>query len=96
VRISVVDHERAIRRWRALLEPTPLGPIGCWRPGDEPSIRLIPGGKERLDTIVIRVRSLSQARAFLEEREMLDDSPEEGVRLKLPSVQGLDIRLIES
>jgi hypothetical protein len=46
--------------------------------------------------IVIRVRSLSQARTFLEDRGMVDESSKESVRLKLLSVQGLDIRLVES
>jgi hypothetical protein len=66
-----------------------------WRAGTGPAIRLIPGKADQIGEIVFKVKSLQQAKVFLEQHELLGAVTSKDVSLNLQDAQGLRIRVTE-
>ena len=93
--VGAKDLETARRSWQQLFSPiAPLSP-GLWQIGDGPAIRLIPHTQDGLMSLIWKVTSLKQARAFLSEQGMLGTSTEQQLSLALTKTFGLDIQLVE-
>jgi len=93
--VGAKDVEAAQRYWQQLFDPiAPTGP-GIWQIGDGPAIRLVPHTQDGLLTLIWKVASLEQARAFLKEQNILGISTEQQLSLAPTKMFGLDIRLVE-
>jgi len=79
--------------WQRLLGPQ--SPSGTWNPGNGPAIRVVPGSQDRVQKLVIQVRSLNQAAAFLKKRNLLGPISTSQVSINPSGIQGLGINLVE-
>lgn len=61
--IATPDLEAAANRWQRLLDPLRPTEPGAWRPAIGPAIKLVPGDDERVDYLLLTVRSTATARA---------------------------------
>src|SRR5262249_12617987 len=95
VRLAVPDVVEMRRRWSLLLDPTPLIAPGWWRIGDGPALRLSACYRPSIQLVVVEVRSLGQAHAFLGAHGLLGFALEDEITLALPQLPGLAIRLVE-
>jgi hypothetical protein len=92
--IGVVDVAAASEQWRRLLAHPEQESNGLFHFGDGPSVRLVPAGKAGIREIVIGVRSLSDARRFLEERRLLAIGDGSQVQIAPRAIGGLQVTLV--
>ena len=93
--VGVQEFEETQRRWQKLLAPAEPTAPGVWNLGKGLSIRFLRSARNAIQALVLEVASLEQAKAFLAERNMLGSVSEHRIAVALPTVQGLDIRLVE-
>lgn len=96
IEIEARDIAAAIARWDALLLPAISPERGTWICGDGPAIRVVPGDIDAIASLTFDVRSLRQARAFLEQHGIFGASCGRALRIAPDAVQGLDFRLREA
>lgn len=89
------DYEKAVERWQNLLKPISASSSGLWQVGGGPAIRIVSNQENRIQGLVLKVASLTRAKAFLEEQRMLGTITEEGITIHPLTAQGLKIRLVE-
>ncbi len=94
VRVGARYIAPARERWARVLNPLQPEAPGYWRLGNGPALRLILNGTDRVQTLVLKVRSLSQARAFLREQNLLRGEFDDEILVELPGDRDLDIRLV--
>lgn len=92
---SAADLNRTEARWRKLLQPHHSYIDGAWRIGTGPAIVVQAAGSDRIQEVVIQVKSLSQARAFLQQHDLLGSEHASALTLSSPLLQGLTITLVE-
>jgi catechol 2,3-dioxygenase-like lactoylglutathione lyase family enzyme len=92
--VGTTDLDATTRLYEKLLEPTEAV-SGAWRVGDGPSIRLVHAEQNVVQGLVIGVVSLSTARTFLEERELLGSASETQVTIARSKIHGVNLVLIE-
>jgi hypothetical protein len=93
IAIGTANFEAGKAAWRRLLgEPVPSG---NWSVGAGPAIRLVPGAEPRILKIVIRIKSLAQAKTFLKNQQILGTSTATEISLNPSRVQRLSISLEE-
>ena len=68
---------------------------GHWSLGTGPSIRVIPGPQDRIQKIVLQVKSLAQARTYLKNRNLLGSVSPKEISIQPSKIQGLSISLVE-
>lgn len=95
VRVGVLDVVSASACWGRLLEPHTAQSRGCWQIGDGPALRLVSCKRAGIQLLVLQVRSLAAARAYLAERSLLGFYTEDELTLRLPQAPDLHIRLVE-
>ena len=96
VLVGATDVRSADSLWGMLLRPTRASAPGLWNIGDGPAIRLVPARERVLQGLVVRVASLRQARAFLQERGLLGSASDTTLTIAPAKVHGLSIRLVEA
>jgi hypothetical protein len=82
--------------WGELLSPQASSTDGFWTGGHGPSIRLVPAAEAAIQGLVIRVRSLGRAEAFLREQGLLGSVSQDVVTIAPNRVEGLRISLVEN
>jgi hypothetical protein len=82
--------------WGELLAPQASSAEGLWRVGHGPSIRLVSATEAAIQGLVIRVRSLGRAEAFLREQGLLGSVSQDHVMIDPDRVEGLRISLVEN
>jgi len=60
-----------------------------------PAFRIVPGSVTGIQRIVLKVKSLARAEAFLQEQQLLGDKEKEEIFLKPSAIQGLRISLVD-
>jgi catechol 2,3-dioxygenase-like lactoylglutathione lyase family enzyme len=93
--VGVSDLEAATRLWQRLLHPAPMSGSSTWQVGDGPAIRLIQAKDNATQGLVIRVRSLPRAKAFLREQGLLGADSEAEAIIDPSRIHGLSIRVVE-
>ncbi|MBL9174799.1 MAG: hypothetical protein JNL10_14775 [Verrucomicrobiales bacterium] len=83
------------KHWQALLDPVASASDGFWKLGSGPALRVVTADPEESLGLVVEVRSLRQAREFLQPRGMAEGSVPGPLRLAGPWFQGLKISLVE-
>lgn len=89
------DLERMKENWQSLLHPRPPSSSGLWSLGDGPAIRVVAADRDEIQQLILTVKSLEQARRFLEERNLLGSDQPAAVTLAGPLFHGLNITLVE-
>jgi catechol 2,3-dioxygenase-like lactoylglutathione lyase family enzyme len=81
--------------WQRLLDPARPTRAGAWPVGAGPAIRVVPATENRVEELVVRVRSLARAKAFLYARGLLAREPAAKVMLDPSKVFGIKMRLVQ-
>ena len=91
--LAASDFAAAAEAWGKLLgrERSP----GYWRTVSGPAIRLVKDSKDYLKEIVFEVKSLNEARVFIEKNDFRGTVAPNSVTLYPAKIQGLTIRLVE-
>jgi hypothetical protein len=93
--IGTTDFLGSQDRWQRLLDPLAASSSGVWELEPGPAIRLVPSEKDGILGLVIKVRSLEQARQFLQEQGLLGLDEEEKITIAGPFLKDLNITLVE-
>jgi hypothetical protein len=93
--IGAVDLETARRLWQKLFDPTPSATSNTWQIGDGPAVRLVAAEENRIQALLIRVASLTRAKTFLRERQLLGVETAGHVSIDPSKVGGLELRLVD-
>jgi hypothetical protein len=93
VALTAADLRKETAAWQRLLG-SQTAP-GEWSPGNGPSIKLAFGSRDRIQNIVIQVRSLAQAKTFLKKRNLLGATSSTQISVNPSGIQGLRITLVE-
>lgn len=96
IEIEARDVAAAIARWDAVLLPAISPERGTWICGEGPAIRIAPGSLDAITSLTFEVRSMRDARAFLEGASMFGGDCGREVRIARDMVQGLELRLREA
>jgi catechol 2,3-dioxygenase-like lactoylglutathione lyase family enzyme len=94
VTLGTADLPAANRDWERLVAPTTSLDGTLWRIGDGPAVRLVQAERPMIQGIVLAVASLSTAREFLQEKQLLGASSETELVILPAQIRGLDIRLV--
>lgn len=94
--LAARDPARARGHWQALLHPNPPQVPGLWSFEAGPGIRIVAGTKEsdHIAELVLRVRSLAQARTFLRSQGLLGADEPDQISLVAPDLGDVVIRLV--
>ena len=92
VGVSDVDTMRA--RWQQLLSPAPAMQ-GVWHVGTGPAIRIVPAKENRVEELVVRVKWLTRAKAFLQANGLLAAGTAADVALDPMRAFGIKMRFVE-
>lgn len=96
--IAAQDPTRSQARWQALLHPRRSRASGEWEVGAGPAIRIASGATDtdHIAALVIRVRSIDKARAFLRSHGMLGSDEAEQLSITAPDLGSVTIQLVSA
>lgn len=92
--IGLQNFEEKLHRWQDLISPNAPTAQGVWQLGQGPVIRLVPASLDSIQTLLLRIRSLDQARDFLARKNFLGKVSDDHISIDPIKIQGLDIRLV--
>jgi hypothetical protein len=92
---GVKDLDAARALWNRLYAPAAESAPGLWQTGDDPAVRLRPSDTNSIQTLVLKVSSLTRAETFLRESGMLGPVGEEHIQIDPSRLEGLDVRLVQ-
>jgi len=95
VTIGTTNLEVSERPWAELLAPQKALAEGHWELGSGPAIRLVRAAENKLQGLVIGVRSLERAEGFLRRKGLLGTVSNGLITLDASKVEGMGIRLVE-
>jgi hypothetical protein len=87
--IASTNAKKDNEKWRLLLGKATSS--GSWLAGAGPAIRIIPGDRDGIREIILTVKSLDFATAFMKQNKLLGTVSEKGIFLIPSKVQGLRI-----
>ena len=93
--VGTSDVDTMRTRWQRLLDPARPTRAGVWQVGTGPAIRIVPAKENRVEELVVRVRSLTRAKAFLQTHGLLPQEPAPEVILDPSKVFGITMRLVQ-
>ncbi len=93
--VGISDYESKSALWEKLFFPVLPSDPGLWHLGDGPAIRLSSSTDDDIQTIVLKVKSLEDAKRRLAKHDLLGITADHGVTILAPRIQNLDIRLVE-
>jgi catechol 2,3-dioxygenase-like lactoylglutathione lyase family enzyme len=82
-------------RWRDILTPIGESVPGVWHVGEGPAIRIVEAVDDGILGIVIKVRSLSEARRFLAAKGGIRESRAGEITLGGPQLEGLTVKVVQ-
>lgn len=91
--IAAREIETAVERWRRLLNPIDPSAERVWTIGHGPSVRLVPGDADRVEHVVLRVRSVADARTGAESLGLSVGEADGGISLAPDELGGLAVVL---
>jgi hypothetical protein len=95
IHIGVRDVNEATPAWSGLLQGLPVYPGAAWCGAERGALRLVPWGRDEVASLMLRVRSVAAATAFLESAGMPAHESLDGVFLEPTLVQGLHLQLVD-
>jgi hypothetical protein len=92
--LTAQDLKTADTQWSKLLSPV-RGDMGVWKFDSGPAMKVVEGAESELQAVVLRVRSLDVARAFLKQAQLIGTDDRNKITLDLAATHGLTIQLSE-
>jgi hypothetical protein len=92
--LSTRDHSARMEAWDAFLAPA-IRLDGRYRIGNGPALRFVPGGEDRILSLLLEVESLDAARSFLQGKGVLGSVGADRITISPAAVQNLDIQLVQ-
>lgn len=93
--LGATDANRTQGNWQKLLNPLQPSAQGVWPIGAGPAIHVIPADKDGIQSLVISVKSLEQARRFLKQHGLPGTDQSTTLTLAGPHFQGLNLIFVE-
>ena len=93
--LGVTDYNKSLQDWQNLLDPIKPISEGFWEIGNGPTLRIVSSSEYGIKSIVFKIKSLEQARNFLELHDMLGHVSDNSIMLNKRIFYGLNINLIE-
>ena len=93
--LGISDYDQKSGRWQELFNPVQPSEPGLWYLGAGPAIRLTSKSKDIIQAIILKVKSLENAKKHLAKFELLGITDHHQVTISIPGIQNLDIRLVE-
>jgi hypothetical protein len=93
--VGISDFDIKLALWQKLFSPVLPSEPGLWHLGDGPAIRLSSNSEDDIQTIVLKVKSLEDAKKRLAKYDLLRITADNRVSISAPRIQNLDIRLVE-
>jgi hypothetical protein len=93
--IGTRDQQRSIGRWSRLLDPFAQAATDLWSVGSGPAIRLVPSSTDAVEYLVLRVRSLDEARDGAETAAIEVEDVDGGLSVAPKELGGLVLQLRE-
>lgn len=84
------------KTWSRVMAPNSVDGKGMIMIGDGPAIQIKEGKKDAIESLVIKVKSLSKAKSALEKAGMLGKASNDQLTIDPARVQGLDIVLVQN
>lgn len=81
--------------WARLFDPLVPDETGLWSLGGGPALRFIPQSTPGIQTMVLKVTSLEQAKAFINQADLQMEIRNKWLTLTLPHTSGLTVQLTE-
>jgi hypothetical protein len=95
LRLGVPDVDAAALAWGSLLAPLEPAALGFWQPVTGPALRLVPASRVGLSAVVLAVRSLAVAAAFLREQGLFGESEQDSITMDHTRTNQAPFLLIE-
>jgi hypothetical protein len=93
--LGISDYDQKSARWQQLFNPVQQSEYGLWHLGVGPAIRLTSERQDFIQAIVLKVKSMENAKNQLAKFELLGITDTHQVSISIPGIQNLDIRLVE-
>ena len=93
--VGISDYDNKSARWQKLFNPIQPTESGLWHLGLGPAIRLSSNSEDNIQTIILKVKSLENAKKRLAKFELLGITEKHQVSISIPGIKNLDIRLVE-
>ena len=93
--VGVTDVDAARAQWGKLVDEPAPAPGDVVALGTGPQVRLVPSASPEIQRMVVQVRSLDRARAFLTERGWLGESAAGEVTIAPSAIGGLRVVLVQ-
>ncbi|MHB8894280.1 MAG: VOC family protein [Candidatus Geothermincolia bacterium] len=81
--------------WKKVLAPAPMSSDGLMTIGTGPGVRITLGSSDRITGIVFKVKSVPEAVAFLQKKNLLLSSTATQAKIDPKKAQGIEIKLIQ-
>lgn len=94
--INSTETDELRSKWSDAMAPDKVDGQGVIMIGDGPAIEIKEGKKDVIESLVIKVESLSKAKSALEEAGMLGKVSKDSITIDPSKVQGLKLVLIEN
>ncbi len=95
IQIDATDANRRRTAWAKALQDSTSREVVSLGGVATPHLLIKPAGEDRIHSVVLRVRSISEARTWLEANEMLGEAGETWIEIASDELQGLVFKLIE-
>jgi hypothetical protein len=92
---GVRDLDSARELWRRLYAPIPEAAPGVFESDEGPAVRLVRADSDSIQTLVLKVSSLTRAETTLRESGMLGAVTDDRVTIAPSKLEGLDVRLVQ-
>lgn len=92
---GVCDFDATRSLWNKLYAPSGEVFEGVWQTGDDAAVRLVRADTNSIQTLVLKVASLTRAETFLRESGMLGSVAEDHIKIDPSKLEGLGVRLVQ-
>jgi hypothetical protein len=93
--VCISDYDQKSARWQQLFNPVQPSEPGLWTLGTGPAIRLLSKKRDFIQSIILKVKTLENAKNHLAKFELLGMTENHQVSISIPGIQNLDMRLVE-
>jgi hypothetical protein len=94
--IGAKDAKQTQSQWQKLLNPLQPPSDGAWQLPAGPAMRIVQSNEDGIRGMVISVKSLTQARTFLQEHRLLGTDQPAELTLSGPLLKELNVTLVEA
>jgi hypothetical protein len=93
--IGARDVKRTEAQWQKFLHPVHASADGAWPIGAGPAVRVVQAEHDEIQTVIVAVISLEQARRFLKQHDLLGADQPAALSLASSRFPGFNLTLVE-